>query len=107
MLGGFSTAPVLIVACCDTARAHPSTAPGSMFPAIQNLLLAATALGLGSALTTIALRYDTELRNLLALPDHLTVMAIIPVGWPARALGTSRREPATAHMRRDHFPTPW
>ena len=107
MLGGFATAPVLIVACCDLARAHPATAAASMFPAIQNLLLAATALGLGSALTTIALRYDAELRELLALPDHLSMVAVIPLGWPARALGLSRREPATAHMHREHFPTPW
>ena len=107
MLGGFATAPILIVACCDMLRAHPSTAPSSMFPALQNLFLAATALGLGSALTTIALRYDVELRELLALPDHLAIIAVIPIGWPARLLGKSRREPARDHMHRDQFPTPW
>ncbi len=49
--GGFAAAPVQIVVCADTERGLEATVASSIFPAVQNLLLAATALGLGSALT--------------------------------------------------------
>ena len=75
--------------------------PSSIFPAVQNLLLAATALGLGSALTTITIGYRDELRDLLGLPDHVVPVAVVPIGHPARALGPPRRDPfADAHPPR-------
>ena len=51
---GLAGAPLLVVVAADTARVHPDAVGASLFPAVQNLLLAATALGLGSALTTLA-----------------------------------------------------
>jgi nitroreductase len=45
--GGYRSAPVVIVVAADTTRAHPATIPASIFPAVQNLLLAAQAVGLG------------------------------------------------------------
>lgn len=105
--GGVAAAPVLIVACFDQSRGHPATIGSSMFPAVQNLLLGATALGLGSALTTIATTHAAELRALLVLPESIDPVAVVPIGWPAKQLGPSRREPATSHMHRDHFGQPW
>ena len=66
--GGIAAAPVLVVVCADNERGLEQTVPSSIFPAIQNLLLAATARGLGSALTTITIGYRAELAELLALP---------------------------------------
>jgi nitroreductase len=95
--GGIAGAPVLIVVGADTNRVHPSSIGSSMFPAVQNLLLGATALGLGSALTTIAITHTVELRALLDLPEHIAPVAVIPIGHPARELGPARRDPAADH----------
>jgi nitroreductase len=105
--GGYRTAPVLVVVAADTERGFPSTVGSSIFPAIQNLLLAATALGLGSALTTITTAFADELRDLLGLPAHIAPQAVVPLGHPARPLGLSRREPFAEHAHRDRFGTPW
>ncbi len=107
MHGGFAGAPVMIVAAADLARTTEATVGSSLFPAIQNLLLAASALGLGSALTTIATSFGSELRELLALPDTLRVVAILPIGHPVKQLGPSRRDPAREHAHRNRFGTPW
>jgi nitroreductase len=105
--GGVAAAPVMIVVCADVDRGLVQTVPSSIFPAIQNLLLAATALGLGSALTTITTTFAAELRALLGLPEHLVPVAIVPLGRPARALGLPRREPFSAHTHRDRYGTAW
>lgn len=105
--GGLSRAPVLIVVCADLRRCLPPTVASSIFPAVQNLLLAATALGLGSALTTLATVADAELRTLLGLGAEVQPVAVVPVGWPARPLGPPRREPARAHAHRDRYGSPW
>jgi nitroreductase len=86
-----------VVCCGDLARTRRETMASSIFPAVQNLLLAATALGYGSALTTIATVFADELRSLLAIPDSVVPMAVVPIGRPGRLLGPPRREPAGPH----------
>ena len=66
--GGFATAPVWIVVAGDDERAERGEQESSVFPAVQNLLLAATALGLGSAMTTIAAYDPAEVRDIAGLP---------------------------------------
>lgn len=107
MRGGVAGAPVLIVVCGNSENGMESTLAASIYPAVQNLLLAATAHGLGSALTTIATHYQVELQQVLQLPGHVQAMAVIPVGYPARALGKSRRKPVSHCMHRDRFGNPW
>ena len=79
MDGGFASAPVMIVVCADAERTLNVTVPSSIFPATQNLLLAATALGLGSALTTITTLFADDMRQLLGLPEHLQPVAVVPL----------------------------
>jgi nitroreductase len=105
--GGVAAAPVLVVVGADTERAHPATVPSSIFPAVQNLLLAATAEGLGSVLTTLAVRYADEMAALLDLPSTVTPMAVIPLGWPAQPQGTARRRPLEEVAFRERFGAPW
>jgi nitroreductase len=106
-MGGVAGAPVLILVCADIERGLEQTVPSSVFPAIQNLLLAATTRGLGSALTTIAAGYRTELATLLTLPDTVVPVAVIPLGHPARPLGAARRDPFSAHTHRERYGIPW
>ena len=105
--GGLATAPVQIVVCADTERGLEATVGSSIFPAVQNLLLAATALGLGSALTTITTGYRAELQALLHLPAHVRPVAVVPIGRPARPLGPPRREPFAAHTHRERYGSLW
>ena len=74
---------------------------------VQNLLLAAHALGLGSALTTITTVFGDELRSLLTLPDHVRPLGVVPLGWPAKQLGPPRRAPVAEKTFRERYGTRW
>jgi nitroreductase len=104
MRSGFGGAPVLVVVAGDgrdpTTRA---TLGASVFPAVQNLLLAANALGYGSALTTLPTVAAAELRNVVELPEGLEPMAVVPIGLPARSLGRPRRLPPAAKTFLDRY----
>jgi len=105
--GGIQSAPVVIVACGDSGIGLEATLPSSVFPAIQNLLLSANALGLGSAMTTLATRFADELRDLLGVPPPVRPMAVVPIGWPRRPLGPPRRLPLAERVHRDRYGEPW
>jgi nitroreductase len=106
--GGFAAAPVVIVVCADTDRVPEIYAPPSIYPAVQNMLLAAADLGYGSCLTTGLTTFGVDqVRELLELPQNLTPMAAVYVGVPARKLSPPRRRPATSLTCRERFGTPW
>jgi nitroreductase len=91
--------PVLILACIDHGDTGPGPGPitrgASIYPAVQNLLLAAHALGLGTVLTTLHTRYEREMKALLHIPETVETAALIPIGHPAEGvrLGHARRRP--------------
>jgi len=105
--GGVASAPVLVVVCGDTRLGDKRVLGPSIFPAVQNLLLAATALGLGSSLTTLPLVFGSDLAELLGVPEEVVPMAAVPVGWPARPLGPPRRLPVADKAHRDRYGQPW
>ena len=105
--GGISAAPVVIVIAGDASTGVESALPSSIFPAAQNLLLAANAVGLGSALTTLTTMYANELREVVGLPGTVRPMAVVPLGWPARPLGPPRRQPIAAKAHRERYGNPW
>jgi len=105
--GGVADAPVLIVVCGDTSSCVETVLESSVWPAVQNLLLGAHALGLGSALTTITTVFGDELRSLLTLPDHIRPLAVVPLGWPAAQLGPPKRDPVAEKTFREHYGEPW
>jgi nitroreductase len=86
-------APVLIFVTVRTAVASVSGNGPNIFPAVQNLMLAARALGLGTTLTTLHKAHDAEVKELLAIPDGVETMAMIPMGWPKGKFGTGPRRP--------------
>lgn len=108
-MGGVSDAPVLVVVGADTERCLPATIGSSVFPAVQNLLLAATALGLGSALTTLGTLLADDLRRLLRLPETVEPVAVVPLGWPATPLGPPRRDPISRKVHEEQYgrAAPW
>lgn len=65
----------------------------AVYPATQNLLVAARALGLGAAMTTLHMAAEPTIRAELHLPDDLVLAATIPLGWPAQPFGPVRRKP--------------
>jgi nitroreductase len=90
----FETVPVLVLACYVRYRRHTAASDGaSVFPACQNLLLAARALGYGGVLTGLHHFADTELRALLHLPEEAQIMATITLGRPQGHHGPVRRRP--------------
>ncbi len=105
--GGIAAAPVLVVVCADTGLTVPAALAASVYPAVQNLLLAATALGLGSALTTLPVVFGVELAALVGLPEGVAPLAVVPLGHPARAYGPSKRLPVAAKAFRESFASPW
>ena len=85
-------APALIFACSLTGNGD-ITSGSSIYPAVQNLMLAARALGLGTALTTVHRGRQKEIRELLGIPESVETAALIPVGWPKGKFGSGFRRP--------------
>ena len=88
----FHEASVWIVACVDHGGDTPSRSAGaSIYPAVQNMLLAARALGLGATLTTRHLFFEKETEAALGLPPGVHSYAILPIGYPMGNFGPTRR----------------
>ena len=101
-----AAAPVLILACLDTRQLgpiadragnilSPASAYASIFPAVQNLVLAARGLGLGTTLTTVHLAVEDEIRAALGIPAHVRVAALVPLGYPTRPFRPTERKPVS------------
>jgi nitroreductase len=75
----------------------------SIYPAVQNLLLAARARGLAATMTTWHLFAEADVKRVLEIPSGVRTYAIIPVGWPLGRFGPVTRRPAAEVIRRDHW----
>ena len=80
-------APVWIVPCAPGPRSTGS----SIFPAVQNMLLACRALGLGCTLTTLHVNFEKEVEAAMGLPDGVHSYAMLPIGYPMGNFGPVRR----------------
>lgn len=94
----FEEIPVIVVACLNTfIPPFPAIATGSLYgsiyPSVQNLLLAARAAGLGAALITLPLWSKMLARWALGLPWDVTPVAVVPMGWPTGRYGPTTRKP--------------
>ncbi len=88
-------APVLVLACIaiDPGVAPSVTTGASIYPAVQNIMLAARALGIGSCITTIHRFRDAQVKELLAIPADVETAALIPLGYPLGKFGRPPRRP--------------
>ena len=87
----YHEAPVWIVACLEDGPNPNRSAGASIYPAVQNMLLAIRALGLGSTLTTRHLQFEKETEAALGLPPGVHSYAILPIGYPMGKFGSVGR----------------
>jgi nitroreductase len=104
----FHEAPVWIVACLDEGTATPTRSSGaSIYPAVQNMLLAARALGLGTTLTTRHLLHEKDAEAALGLPPGVHSYAILPIGYPMGRFGPVGRGPLADIVYEDRWGQPY
>lgn len=97
-------APVLLFCCGKRdwpfvvpAESRVGLAPpsyGSIYPCVQNILLACRGLGLGASLTTMHQMFEPEMHEFFGIPLTHGVVAVIPIGYPQGNFGPVRRAPA-------------
>jgi nitroreductase len=99
--------PALVIACLEfgvkVGGADVQRGGGSIWPGIQNLLLAARAMGLGAAPTTLALGDQDAVRSILNLPETMGALCLIPVGYPMGKFGPVSRKPVEEIVRFDRW----
>ncbi|HUA34380.1 MAG TPA: nitroreductase family protein [Candidatus Binataceae bacterium] len=117
-------APVLLLACLQqTAPAGPPPqlppeaaaamknlgrmSGSSIYPAVQNVILACRAVGLGTCLTTIHMFYEEEVRAALGLPDDVQTYALLPIGYPSDKFGQIKRKPLSEVVHLDKWNNHW
>ncbi|QHC02494.1 nitroreductase [Epidermidibacterium keratini] len=117
---GFMTEPLLrsavvlvfsvdlrVVAAIDQDLDRVSVTPGaSIYPLVWNVLLAARAEGYGGTLTTMALAREPEVRELLGIPEHHAVAAVVPLGKPVKQLTKLKRRPLSELVSLERFDGP-
>jgi len=99
-------APVWIVPCMQGAN-PTRTSGSSIYPAVQNMLLAARALGLGATLTTLYLSFEKDVETALGLPADVHSYALIPIGYPMGRFGPVRRVPLADVTYGDRWGQPY
>jgi nitroreductase len=111
----FAEIPVIVVACL---RGRPPLVPlppvaesswyGSIYPSVQNLLLAARAMGLGASLITLPLWSSTVARRILGLPLTVQPCCAVALGWPHGRYGATTRKPVGDVVHLDCYGNrPW
>ena len=92
--------PAMILICADHSANYTPGQPiergrhaSSIWLAVQNLFLAARALGLGTRLTTTHIRREQEIKDMLVIPDYVETVALTPIGYPRGRFGPTDRKP--------------
>ena len=122
-----SDAPVVLVPCL-TKREPPERASlpqavqaryeehlanqqriagSSIYPAIQNIILACRGLGLGTVITTNHILYEPEVKAVLGIPDNVATYALMPIGYPTRKYGPLTRKPVADVTFADSWGEAW
>jgi nitroreductase len=104
----FEEVPVIVVACLRAfippwPPVATASAYGSIYPSVQNLLLAARAAGLGAALITLPLWSKWLARRALGLPWNVNPCAVVPLGWPRGRYGPTTRRPVAEVVSLDRY----
>lgn len=110
-------APALLMFCADPRRMAITDAGldrvsmvggGSVYPAVQNAMLACVAEGLGCTLTTLHCLREPEVLDILEIPEPWATVALVPIGFPVgRGHGPITRQPPSKLAYRDTFGAAW
>jgi nitroreductase len=108
MLRNTETVPVIVYCCVDLDRVGKSEEVkyASIYPAVQNLMLAAQAIGLATCLTvhgSTPTRGEPEVKKFLGIPEHVKIACLVYLGYPAVKLGLPKREPIEKFTHYDHW----
>jgi nitroreductase len=79
----------------------------SIYPAVQNIILACRAFGLGTLITTNHIRYESEVKALLGIPDDVSTYALMPIGYPEGKFGPVKRRPVIEVAHADRWGAAW
>jgi nitroreductase len=107
LFGNLAEVPTLIFVC--GRNIYPAHAPeerlmySALYAASQNMLVAARALGLGAAFTTIHQYVEPAVREILRVPDDRFIAVTMPLGWPARPFGPLTRRPLGEVLHREEW----
>src|SRR5579885_1496290 len=114
--------PVLLVPCLKASMWTSSKLPedirakmagsvriagSSIYPAVQNIILACRAFGLGTTLTTVHCFFEDEVHKVLDLPDDVQTYALMPIGYPQGHHFTVKRKPLSEVVCLDSYGNPW
>jgi nitroreductase len=105
----FAEVPALLIPCLEFEQAHVDSwvagagSGSSIYPGVQNLLLAARALGLGAVITSLGLSDLPAAKAVLGLPELVEPYAIIPVGYPTGKFGPVTRKPLSEIVHYDRW----
>lgn len=116
-------APILLLAClkqegvtapqnvppgmAEKMRGLQRTTGSSIYPAVQNIILACRAFGLGTVLTTLHLFHEDEVKTLIGLPPEVQTYALLPIGYPSDKFGPVKRKPVSEVACLDRYGNPW
>jgi nitroreductase len=108
MLRNTEKVPVIIYCCLDLDRVGKSEEVryASIYPAVQNLMLAAHALGLATCLTahgSTPARGEKEVKKILGVPDQVKIACLVYLGYPAVRFGPPKRRPLEKFTHYDHW----
>lgn len=116
--GALLRVPVLIVVVLNRPRTriergsemdrvYPASVYGSVFPAVELMMLAARALGVGTALTTMLSPCEEAVRNLLKIPPTQQVIALVPMGYPKGSFVRPFRKPVWSRIHQEDWERSW
>jgi nitroreductase len=104
----FEEVPLYVLFCVQAREREPWLTDGaSVYPAVQNFLLAAREEGLGAVMTTWFEYCKAELRDVVGIPDDWLLAALVPVGWPVGRHGPVRRRPLSELASVDRWENPF
>lgn len=89
------------------ARMAAATACAGIYPAVQNVILACRALGLGTVLTTNHILCEQEVKDALAIAAEIDTYALMPIGYPVGKFGPVRRKPLAEVAMHDRWGRTW
>ena len=108
MLRNSEKVPALVYCCLELNRIGrgEEVRYASIYPAVQNLMLAAHAFGLGTCLTihgSTPTRGEPEVKKILGIPENIKIACLVYMGHPSHRYGRPRRRPIQDHVRNEKW----